>query len=86
MSSRPLLPAVLIACCLMAACSSSPKRATELPPPLPAALLQGCPPPAQVPGSGDMDSITLALKAMYDLYGECAGQMADLINWLERDR
>lgn len=33
-----------------------------------------------------MDSITLALKAMYDLYGECAGQMADLINWLERDR
>ena len=33
-----------------------------------------------------MDSITLALKAMYDLYGECSGQMADLINWLERDR
>ena len=86
MPSRPLLPAALIACCLMAACSSSPKHATELPQPLPAALLQTCPQPAPVPGSGDMDSLTLALKSMYDLYGDCAGQLADLVNWLERER
>lgn len=86
MPLRPLLPTALIACCLLTACSSSPKHATALPPPLPAALLQGCPQPPTVPAGGEMDSITLALKAMYDLYGECAGQLMELINWLERER
>ncbi len=25
----------------------------------------------------------LALKGMYDLYGLCAGRLADLLDWLE---
>ena len=33
-----------------------------------------------------MDSLVLTLKTMYDLYTECAGQLADLVTWLERDR
>ena len=86
MPSRLRLSAVLIACCLLMACTSSPKHATELPQPLPAALLQGCPPPAQVPPGGEMDAITMTLKTMFDLYGECAGLLAELVNWLERER
>ena len=85
MPSRPRLIAALIACCLLTACASSPKPSAALPPPLPAALLQGCPPPAEVPQSGEMDAMAMTLKAMYDLYGECAGQLADLVNWLERE-
>lgn len=86
MHSHLRLTNALIACCLLVACASSPKPMTGLQEPLPAALLQGCPPPAPVPQSGEMDALTMALKTMYDLYGLCAGQLADLVAWLERDR
>lgn len=84
MRSHQRLTAVLIACCLLTACASSPKPRPELQQPLPAALLQGCPPPAAVPVGGEMDAITMALKEMYDLFGQCAGQLMELINWLEQ--
>ena len=32
-----------------------------------------------------MDATGLALKGMYDLYGICAGKVAELINYVESD-
>ena len=86
MFSPKRLSAVLIACCLQMACAVSKQPTAALREPLPAALLQTCPQPAPVPAGGEMDAIVVTLKTMYDLYGQCAGQQADLVDWLERAR
>ena len=86
MSSPKPLTAVLTACCLLTACAASKPPTAALREPLPAALLQNCPQPAPVPAGGEMDAITVTLKTMYDLYGQCAGQHVDLVDWLERER
>jgi len=31
-----------------------------------------------------MDAAAVALKAMYDLYGVCAGRLVDLTNWVQQ--
>ncbi|WP_456088861.1 hypothetical protein [Pandoraea norimbergensis] len=54
-------------------------------PPLPAEYSTACPlPPA--PASDAADDVALALKAMYDLYGVCAGRFIDLIDWVTTRR
>lgn len=30
--------------------------------------------------------MAVALKELYDLYGICAGRMADLLDWLSQER
>ena len=30
------------------------------------------------------DAALIALKEMYDLYGECGGRLTDLVNYLEQ--
>ena len=87
MRSRRLLIAALAACFLLASCATSPRPATELPKPLPAELLARCPPPPPAPPeSGEVDPVAQALKAMYDVYGLCAGRYLGLLNWLDGER
>ena len=87
MRSRPLLTAALAACFLLASCATSPKPATELQRPLPAEYLARCPPPPPAPPeSGEVDPVAQALKAMYDVYGLCAGRYLGLLNWLDGER
>ena len=31
-----------------------------------------------------VDAALIALKEMYDLYGECGGRLMDLVNYLEQ--
>ena len=83
----PALPAAALAACLMtASCASSAPPASALPPPLPAEYAQRCPPPAPLPPTGEVDAVAIALKDLFDLYGQCAGRMADLLDHLERPR
>ncbi|WP_439100120.1 hypothetical protein [Burkholderia cepacia] len=50
---------------------------------LPAEYSVPCqPPPA--PASDSADDVALTLKAMYDLYGVCAGRVLDLVDWVTR--
>lgn len=87
MRSRPLLIAALAACFLLASCATSPKPATELPKQQPAEYTARCPPPPPAPPlSGEVDPVATALKAMYDLYGICAGRYLGLLNWLDGER
>ena len=50
-------------------------------PPLPAALAQPCDLPPKLTGN-NADAALLALKVMYDLYGECAGRHYELIRYM----
>lgn len=87
MRSRPLLTAALAACFLLASCATSLKPATELQKPLPAEYQARCPaPPPAPPESGEVDPVANALKAMYDLYGLCAGRTIWLLNWIDGER
>ena len=87
MRSRRLLIAALAACFLLASCATSLKPATELQKPLPAEYQARCPaPPPAPPESGEVDPVANALKAMYDLYGLCAGRTIWLLNWIDGER
>ena len=87
MRSRPLLTAALAACFLLASCATSLKPATELQKPPPAEYQARCPaPPPAPPESGEVDPVANALKAMYDLYGLCAGRTIWLLNWIDGER
>lgn len=86
MPSTPRLLIALAALSMTAACSTSPPRPPELPKPLPAEYAVPCPVKVPLPQDRTPDELTLTLKAMYDLYGECAGRMYDLIDWLLRER
>ncbi len=78
----PRLPAaVLIAASMLTACGSSRPPVIVQPRLLPAEYSVLCPtPPA--PASDSADDGALALKAMYDLYGVCAGRLVDLVDWV----
>ena len=43
------------------------------------------PPPPPAPRGQQVDPVALELKSMYDLYGQCAGRMTDLLNWLDTE-
>lgn len=87
MRSRPLLTAALAACFLLASCGTSPKPGNGLQKPLPAEYTARCPsPPPAPPESGEVDPVARELKAMYDLYGLCAGRYLDLLNWIDGER
>ena len=83
-SSFRLLP-VLAAALTMTACASSAPPAIALPPPLPAALLQSCPPPGPAPGA-EVDAVAVALMDLYALYGQCAALHLELVRALEGSR
>lgn len=76
------LTAALAVCFLLASCASSMTPVSALPRPLPAEYTTRCPAPAPAP-SPEVDAVAVALKDMYDLYGICAGRMADLLDWLD---
>lgn len=76
---RALKIAALCATLMMTACGSLEKPGTDLPPPLPAEYVVGCPEPP-FPTSPGSDDNALTLKAMYDLYGICAGRFIDLVD------
>lgn len=82
MHSKALLPIALVACLMMASCSSSAPRVSALPTPLPAAALQLCPEPGPAPGSG-VDDVAAALMDLYGQYGQCAGLHAELVRRIE---
>ena len=84
MCSQRRLAFVLVASLMLASCSASTPPVIVQPAPLPAVLLQPCPEPV-ASGDGSMDATGLALKGMYDLYGICAGKVAELINYVESD-
>lgn len=83
MRSLRLKAAALAACFLMTSCAASAPRAIELQRPLPAELAQRCPKPAAPPTRGEVDAVATTLKELYDLYGICAGRLADLLDWLD---
>lgn len=76
--SLPIL--VLIACLMMSSCASSPPPVIVQQPPLPAVLLTPCPPPV-APDNAGADAVMIALAQMYNLYGQCAGRLVELINY-----
>lgn len=39
-----------------------------------------------VPPDRTPDALAMTLKAMYDLYADCAGGFFDLIDWLQREK
>ena len=84
MPSLKLHRTALIACLMMTACATSTLPAPVLPTPLPAAYVQL--PPEPPPRTGNTpDDIAMDLKAMYDLYGRVAGQLRDLIIWVQSE-
>lgn len=62
-------------------CAGSPPPVIEPPLPLPAEFSTRCPPPP-APASPLADDVALTLKAMYDLYGPCAGRLVNLLDWI----
>lgn len=74
--------AALAACFLLMSCTSLPPAVIAPPRPLPADLAQLCPrlPPLPNPNA---DAMAAALKELYDVYGICAGRVADLLDWLD---
>jgi len=44
-----------------------------------------CPPPVE-PHDNSADAAVVALKELYDQYGECAGRLVDLVNYLQERR
>ena len=84
MNSPKRLIAALVASFLLASCATSPTPATGLQRPLPAEYASRCPAPPQAPAvTGEVDPVAEALKAMYDLYGLCAGRFVNLLNWMD---
>lgn len=81
-----LRAAALAVCLTMASCANSNKPGLALPKPLPAAYAQHCPSPPESPQTPEVDAMAVALKELYDLYGICAGRMADLLDWLSQER
>ena len=83
------LTAALAVCLMLASCASSPRPGTVLPRPLPVVLppehAARCPAPGMPPGQ-DADAVALALKDLYDLYGVCAGRLADLVDFIQQGR
>ena len=79
------LATALVAVLTMTACASSAPPAIGLPPPLPAALLQSCPPPGPAPGA-EVDAVAVALMELYALYGQCAALHLELVHALEGGR
>ncbi|WP_445082055.1 hypothetical protein [Yersinia pseudotuberculosis] len=55
---------------------------TALPRPLPAALAVPCPPPVGMEDES-MDAAAIALKQLYDQYGQCAGQLTELLQYVQ---
>lgn len=86
MYCRPLRVSALLVCSMLASCASSPPPASGLQTPLPTEYAQRCPAPPAVATDAGMDAVAVALKAMYDAYGLCAGRMANLLIWLEQAR
>lgn len=83
MRSPRLLAAVLTAALMLTACASSRPPVIVQPRLLPAEYSVPCPtPPA--PAGDSADDVALTLKAMYDLYGGCAGRLIDLVDWATR--
>lgn len=78
-----LLTAALAACFLLTSCASSARPVNALPRPLPAEYTTRCPAPAPAPSGPEVDAVAVALKDLYDLYGICAGRMADLLDYLD---
>ena len=68
---------------LMTACASSPRPIAALPKPLPAEFAVRCPQPPPPPAGTEVDPVLIALKDMYDLYGLCAGRVADFLDYLD---
>ena len=85
MRSLLLRLSVLAVCSMLASCSSSTTRVVEPPRPLPAEYARQCPPPVEPPASS-ADAALVALKELYDQYGECAGRLVDLVNYLQEKR
>ena len=82
------LMAAVVACLSLASCGNlaTPNSAPlTLQPVYPAALVQLCAPPAEIPGAS-ADDVARALYAMYVLYGVCAGMHAQLVHWLESEQ
>lgn len=81
------LTAALAVCSMLASCASSPRPGTAPPRPLPVVLPQEhaarCPAPG-APSSPSADAVALALKDLYDLYGACAGRLADLVDFIQQ--
>ena len=80
-SLRPLT--ALIACFPLVSCTAYQTPVTAPQPPLPAEYAVRCPAPPPAPRGPQVDPVALELKSMYDLYGLCAGRMANLLNWLD---
>ncbi len=74
------LPVVLI----LTACTASTPPASAPQQPLPAVLQTACPTPVNLPAN-NADAVFIALKQMYDLYGECAGKHIELIKAITKE-
>ena len=85
MRSLLLRLSVLAVCSMLASCSSSTTRVVEPPRPLPAEYARQCPSPVE-PYDNSADATLVALKELYDQYGECAGRLVDLVNYLQEKR
>ena len=73
----------VIAVFLLTACSSFAKQETAPQGPLPEAIRLPCPEP-MMPDDNLPDTVMMALKKMYDLYGGCAARHYDAIIIFER--
>ncbi|GAA5784687.1 hypothetical protein YWS52_10060 [Chitiniphilus shinanonensis] len=51
------------------------------PRPLPTEYAAACPAPVN-PTDNSPDAIAMALKQLYDQYGQCAGRLVDLVDYL----
>lgn len=85
MPSPSRLLIALTACFLLASCAASKPPVIAPPKPLPAEYAVRCPVPPPAPRGQQVDPVALELKSMYDLYGQCAGRMTDLLNWLDTE-
>lgn len=83
MRSRKLPLIALAAVLTMTACASSMPPGSGPPRPLPSAYVAPPPPPPERSGNTP-DDLAQDLKRMYDLYGQVAGRLVDLIEWLEQ--
>lgn len=73
----------LLASIALTSCGTSVTPVPAQPLPLPAALAVPCPQPVDMMNN-HADSALVALKEMYDLYGQCGGRLVELINYLQK--
>lgn len=85
MLCKRLLLSALVAASMLTACASLTTREPALSTPLPAAYIAAPPLPVERQGNSP-DDVALALKRMYDMYGLVAGQLVDLIGWVQGQR